>query len=178
MPGFIASLITTHHGVPPTDEYTPVGADNDLLRTDNPGYWLATTPTAQAPNTIPTAAELNPNLLSNDEDAPYSQTISTPAPRYFSINPTQSGYLILNLRDYPNWDVTGCGEDTMQCEHYPQSQRDDGLINLKLPPGPRDIHITWQRTWDQNLGLLTTALAILVFLCETWLTSRTSRQSP
>jgi hypothetical protein len=169
LPTSIAALFITHHGAPPTDEYTPTNADNDHLRTDNPGYWLTQDPNAPAPNTTPTPAELNPTLATDDTPLPDSQTLSTPAPHHFTINPTAPGYLILNLRDYPAWDVVGCGEDSMECEHYPQSQRDDGLINLKLPPGQRTIDITWHRTLDQTLGLFTSALALiaLTLTCRT-----------
>jgi hypothetical protein len=161
MPGFIDAIVASHHGVMPTDEYTPLNADNDVLRTDNPGYWLAAMPGAPAPNTHPTAAELNPSLLTDDAEPPLNQTVSTPAPRDFFLNLPEPKYLILNLRDYPNWDVTGCGEDTMECEHYPQPKRDDGLIALELPRGKREIRILWQRTWDQNAGLALSLISLL-----------------
>ncbi|MGA7157536.1 MAG: hypothetical protein WBY53_11845, partial [Acidobacteriaceae bacterium] len=61
-PTHLAQLFRTHHGFPPTDEYTPTTADNDPLRSDNPAYWLAHSPNDPAPNTHPTAAELNPTL--------------------------------------------------------------------------------------------------------------------
>jgi hypothetical protein len=163
-PASIASSLGTGHGVSPTDEYTPNNADNDLLRTGNPGYWLAARPTDPAPNTVPTPTELNPAANTDDFPIPFAQTLSTPAPHDFAIEPTQHGYLILNLRSYPNWEIVGCGDDTMECEHYPQAHRDDGLIALELPRGQRDIRITWHRTWDQNLGLAITCLALLDIL--------------
>jgi hypothetical protein len=39
-PTNIAALLSTHHGLGPTDEYTPTAADNDLLRSNNPAFWL------------------------------------------------------------------------------------------------------------------------------------------
>jgi hypothetical protein len=161
LPTSIATLFRTGHGAPPTDEYTPNNADNDLLRTDNPGYWLAATPNAPAPNTTPTFGELHPTLATDDTPIPDSQTFSTPAPHHITINPTAPTYLILNLRDYPNWDVTGVGSDTESLEHYPQSQRDDGLLALSLPAGMRTIDIQWHPTLDQTLGLITSALALI-----------------
>jgi hypothetical protein len=169
-PSAIADLLVTHHGVQPTDEYTPTNADNDLLRTGNPAFWLAARPTDPAPNTIPTPTELNPNINTDDLPIPLAQTLSTPAPRHFTIHTATPSYLILNLRDYPNWDITGCGEDTMECEHYPQPKRDDGLIALELPSGQRKINILWHHTWDQNLGLLITCLALLDLLIAFFIT--------
>jgi hypothetical protein len=69
--------------------------------------------------------------------------------------------LVLNLRDYANWDVTGTRPDTMSVEQYPQSRRDDGLITMQLPRGQRTIDITWHRTLDQTLGLLLTLLSLI-----------------
>jgi hypothetical protein len=69
--------------------------------------------------------------------------------------------LVLNLRDYPNWDVTGTGPDTMSVEHYPQPRRDDGLITMQLPRGLRTIDITWHRTPEQTLGLLLTLISLI-----------------
>ncbi len=39
-PTHLAQLFSTHHGFPPTDEYTPTAADNDPLRSNNPAYWV------------------------------------------------------------------------------------------------------------------------------------------
>ncbi|MGA8939945.1 MAG: hypothetical protein WB439_12355, partial [Acidobacteriaceae bacterium] len=72
-PSHLAQLFTTHHGFPPTDEYTPTTADNDPLRSNNPAYWLLpanTNPNTPAPNTTPTAAELNPTLDTDDTPIP------------------------------------------------------------------------------------------------------------
>ena len=160
-PTQLAQLFSTHHGFPPTDEYTPSTADNDPLRSNNPAYWLATHPNDPAPNTTPTAVELNPSLDTDDTPIPETQTLSTPAPRHFTITLTQPSYLVLNLRDYPNWDVTGTGPDTMSVEHYPQPRRDDGLITMQLPRGLRTIDVTWHCTPDQTLGLLLTLISLI-----------------
>ncbi len=161
-PTHLAQLFTTHHGFPPTDEYTPTLADNDPLRTNNPAYWLARSPNDPAPNTTPTAAELNPTLDTDDTPIPDTETLSTPAPHHLTLNLAQPSILVLNLRDYPNWDVTGTGLDTMSIEHYPEPPRNDGLIALQLPRGQRTINITWHRTPDQTLGLILSALSLIV----------------
>jgi len=165
LPTSIATLFRTGHGAPPTDEYTPNNADSDLLRTDNPGYWLATTPNAQAPNTTPTFGELHPTLPTDDVTIPDSQTLSTAAPHHFLVHAPARGYLILNLRDYPNWRVqvsgpTLCGTTPNFVDHQ---QRDDGLLAIQLFAGTYTIDITWHRTIDQTLGLITSALALVAF---------------
>ncbi|HZL24988.1 MAG TPA: hypothetical protein VFC39_00495, partial [Acidobacteriaceae bacterium] len=53
LPTTRAQQFATHHGVDPTDEYTPNNADNDVLRADDPPYWLSTDPAAFAPGTTP-----------------------------------------------------------------------------------------------------------------------------
>jgi hypothetical protein len=164
LPSAVAARLATHHGFPPTDEYTPSAADNDILRSDNPGYWLlpaTANPNTPAPNTTPTATELDPAIDNDDTPIPIPQTLSTQAPHRLSLNLPQPATLVLNLRAYPNWDVTGSGPDTMSIEHYPSPARDDGLITMQLPRGERDIDITWHRTPDQTLGLAISALALL-----------------
>jgi len=165
-PAAIAALFRGHHGAQPTDEYTPTDADNDVLRTDLPGYWLAADPNAPAPYSTPTAAELNPSLQTDDTPIHDAQTLSTPAPRYLTFNLTQPAALILHLRDYPNWIITRNGNPLL-----PHLQRDDGLIAVALPAGPSTIDISWHRTWDQNLGLALSLCGLLA-LALTFCTRR------
>jgi hypothetical protein len=176
-PASVASSLATHHGVMPTDEYTPTDADNDLLRTDDPGYWLAAHPTDPAPYTVPTPTELNPNANTDDIPIPFAETLSTHAPQRFTVDLTHAAFLILNLRSYPNWDIATCAPNTTTCTHSPHLRRDDGLIALELPPGQRTIQITWHRTLDQNLGLALTLLALtLLALLDLALAALKQRQ--
>jgi hypothetical protein len=158
MPVFIDAIVADHHGVMPTDEYTPLNADNDVLRTDNPGYWLAATPGAPAPNTHPTAAEFNPTLPNDDVEPPLSQTVSTPAPRHLELNLTQPEDLVLNLRDYPDWQVKRNGASITK-----HLQRDDGLLAIALPAGISVIDIQWRETRDQQFGLGLSGCGLLAF---------------
>ncbi len=159
-PTALAHLFTTHHGFPPTDEYTPAPADNDPLRTNNPAYWLAHSPNDPAPNTLPTPTELNPNLNTDDTPIPPSQTLSTPAPHRLTLTLTQPSFLILNLRAYPAWHITTTPRLSPSAQDSTRP-RDDGLMALQLPRGPSTITITWRRTPDQQLGLALTLLALL-----------------
>jgi hypothetical protein len=172
-PTHLAQLFTTHHGFPPTDEYTPTLADNDPLRSNNPAYWLAPSPNDPAPNTTPTAVELNPSLDTDDTPIPDAQTLSTPAPHHFHLHAPTRSYLILNLRDYPNWDITEADPNSMERYHPAHNLRNDGLVALSLYYGSDyTIDITWHRTLDQQLGLILTALSLIALA----FTYRRSRQ--
>ena len=173
-PTHLAHLFATHHGFPPTDEYTPTAADNDPLRSDNPSFWLlpltgnpATNPNLPAPHTLPTAAELNPSLNTDDTPIPDTQTLSTPAPHHLILNLTQPSLLVLNLRAYPQWHVTitpkpsPSAQDPTAQDPAQHLTRTDGLLTLALPAGHSILTITWHRTLDEQLGLLLSAVSLL-----------------
>jgi hypothetical protein len=162
LPSAIAARLSTHHGFPPTDEYTPSAADNDILRSDNPGYWLlpaTANPNTPAPNTTPTATELDPAIDNDDTPIPLPQTLSTEAPQHLTLNLPQPATLVLNLRAYPNWIVsTGC-EHCRFYNIFTPIPRDDGLLAIAVPRGTSTIDITWHRTSDQTLGLVLSVIA-------------------
>ncbi len=163
-PTAAASLFNTHHGVTPTDEYTPNDADNDVLRSNNPGYWLTTDPAGFAPNTLPNLGATDPSFA---DDLDPEQTISAQAPQHLVLNLPQPETLVLNLRDFPDWRLTRNGS-----ELPPHVERDDGLLAIALPAGPSTLDITWKYTLDQKLGLAITACALAAF----GLTFRRSRK--
>jgi hypothetical protein len=133
------ALFHSNQGAEPTDEYTPIDADNDSLAPNNPPYWLSSDPNAKAP----------------------SNTIPGPAPTHLTTNAPAPEDIILNLRDYPTWHITLNG--ALITNHL---QRDDGLIALPIPTGPSTIDITDTRTLDETLGdiLSIASLALLLFL--------------
>jgi hypothetical protein len=136
------ALFQSNKGTEPTDEYTPVNADNDSLAPANPPYWLTSDPDANAPiNTIP-----------------------GPVPTHFAVKSPAPEDLILNLRDYPSWRITRSGTPITN-----RLQRDDGLIAIPIPAGPSTIDITYTQTRDQTLGdiLSLASLALLLFLLRT-----------
>jgi hypothetical protein len=177
-PPVILDFFNHHHGVMPTDEYTPNLADNDLLRTDNPAYWLAplNAPNTPAPNTVPTPNELHPGANTDDYVAPAEETISTPAPRHLTLHLDQPAILVLHLRDYPNWQVsTGC-PTCLFFNVLPHLQRDDGLLAIALPgAGDYTLDIHWRSSLDQKLGI---TLSILALIILTVLISRKPKPSP
>ncbi|HEX4154776.1 MAG TPA: hypothetical protein VHY48_04105 [Acidobacteriaceae bacterium] len=154
LPSARAQLFATHHGAPPTDEYTPTAADNDVLRWDDPSFWLSPNPSAFAANTVPNPAA---TILNYDVPPPIAQTISGVAPHHLQLNLIRPETLILNLRDYPAWQITRNG--ALITNHL---QRDDGLLAVALPAGTSTIDIRWHRTWDQRLGDFISACALLL----------------
>jgi len=169
LPKARAEQFATHHGVDPTDEYTPNDADNDVLRADDPPYWLSPNPAAFAPNTTP-----NPQTLITPPLTPPDTTSSTPAPAGtipFSSEPidlhvyvAKNETLILNLRDYPNWNVVVGDPNSLNGLDLAHIKRDDGLIAIApYNSGDYIIHITWRRTLDEQLGLLVSLLALCLY---------------
>ena len=130
-------LFQSNGGVLPTDEYTPVKADNDVLRADNPPYWLANSPTVIAPSTG------RPG----------------PAPIHLSVSAPSAEFLILNLRDYPAWRITLNGLSAPDRE-----ERDDGLIALPIPAGVSNIDIHYGRMADEIGGDIISLLAVVTLL--------------
>ena len=164
-PAATAQLFRTGHGVAPTDEYTPNNADNDYLRSNSPAYWLAPDPDAFAPNTLP-----NPNAAAPNVDfgpPPPSQTRSTPAPRDLHLQLAAPGFVILNLRDFPNWTITRDGAAPPA-----RTQRDDGLIALELPAGFTELHIRWRTGRDRILGALLSVISVIALALLTFARSR------
>jgi hypothetical protein len=147
------ALFHSNQGTDPTDEYTPITADNDSLAHTDPPYWLA-------PNPEDTATAMAP-IYQCSENCP-SKSIASPgpAPTHFSVNPAAPANLILNLRDYPAWRITLNG--TLITTHL---DRDDGLIALPIPSGPSTIDITYAQTVDQTVAdiIAMVSLALLIF---------------
>ncbi len=153
-PSFQAAAFTAGHGVLPTDEYTPGDADNDVQRTDNPGYWLVQgDPNQPAPGTL---ANPNETITNYDGPIPFENTISMRAPKQIKLSLQAPTILVLNLREFPAWHVFRNGSPWSEREH-----RDDGLLAVPLPSGDSVINIRWQRSWDQNVGFVITAFALL-----------------
>jgi hypothetical protein len=141
VPTRLAIFRSANPGSEPTDEYTPIGADNESLDDSNPGYWLAASPNTPAP------AHATPG----------------PSPHHLDLNPTAPQILILNLRDYPAWQLRINNSPVTARLH-----RRDGLIAIPLPAGPAHLDITYATLPDQRLGylisLISAAVLILVLL--------------
>ena len=131
------AVFQSNGGTDPTDEYTPVPADNEILKLNNPSYWLADSPDAPAPPTI----------------AP------GPAPTHLILAASRAQDLILNLREYPAWRITVNG---VPAPH--PAQRPDGLVVIPISAGPSTIDIRYAQAFDQTLGYTVTLIALALFL--------------
>jgi hypothetical protein len=156
-------LFASHHGVGPTDEYTPTEADNDQLRWDDPSWWLSSNANAPGPHTVPNPAA---TILDYDQPPPLEQTVSGQAPTHLQLDLPYPQWLILNLRDYPAWNILVNGR---KATHM---QRDDGLVALSLPSGASDIEVRWRRLPDVWLGDGVTLCALVTF---GWIVMRSRR---
>lgn len=137
VPERLAIFRSANPGTDPTDEYTPITADNDSLHPSNPGYWFALSPNASAPDSATPAA----------------------APRSLELSPSSSAILILNLRNYPIWRITRNG--AVITTRLP---RKDGLIAIPLPAGPSHIEISDAFVPDQWLGVLISTLSLTILI--------------
>jgi hypothetical protein len=137
------ALFHSNQGTDPTDEYTPIAADNDSLAHANPAFWLSPDPNAKAP----------------------ANTTPGPAPNHLALNSPIPQILILNLRDYPTWRITLNGVSvTPRNPQDQQDQRDDGLIAIPIPAGPSTVSITYAETRDQVLGDVLTTLSLILLV--------------
>lgn len=139
VPERLAVFRSANPGTDPTDEYTPVEADNDSDNHQNPGYWLSKNPTSPAP----------------ESSAP------GPPPSSVNLSPVAPTSLILNRRDYPAWHITRNGAPVIT-----RLSRADGLIAIPLPAGPAKIEIRYAFMNDQKLGYFCSAVctALLIAL--------------
>ncbi|HZL28308.1 MAG TPA: hypothetical protein VFC39_17435, partial [Acidobacteriaceae bacterium] len=92
-----------------------------------------------------------------------TDTASAEAPRHLKLILPQPEILILNLRDYPAWDVAVNTPHQIAPEWPRHIRRDDGLIAIPLRAGNNTIDIFWRHTLDEQLGLLISALAVCVY---------------
>ena len=164
LPAARLARFETHHGVGPTDEYTPEDADNDQLRWDDPAWWLAATPNAPGPGTVPNPAA---TITDYDEPPPMDQTVAGFAPHQLTLRLDRPEDLILNLRDYPAWQVTVNGH--LQAKHL---ERDDGLLGLALPAGQNTVNVRWRTLPDAWAG---EALTTVSLIGAGWLAWRSRR---
>ncbi|MDR3746344.1 MAG: hypothetical protein P4K80_09470 [Acidobacteriaceae bacterium] len=168
------ALFHSDLGADPTDEYTPVTADNDALNpegavhTPAPAYWIADTPNAPSPTSSAKARTDADDDADVSDHAPQNEvaTQSAPtnlAPTHLTLATPRAEFLILNLRNYPAWSITRNGVAIPQDEQR-ENLRDDGLIAIALPAGLSTVDIRFACTADQSLGDILTLIALVLLL--------------
>jgi hypothetical protein len=134
------ALFHSNVGTDPTDEYTPVNADNDSLKPGNPPYWLGDSPDATPP------AGAQPGGV----------------PSHLTVVAPHAEWAILNLRYYPNWVVRRQGtEGNLSAD---VRRRTDGLIKIQIPAGVSNLDIAYRRSFDETAGDAITLLALALYL--------------
>jgi hypothetical protein len=128
-------------GTDPTDEYTPQNDDNDVLRHDDPPFWLAADPDAAAPKGM----------------------AAGPVARRFTVSSDRVQVLILNLRAYPAWRVRVNGVLVR-----PRGERADGLMAVPVPTGRDLISIAYGRTEDETVGMGISGVSVLLLVGMGW----------
>jgi hypothetical protein len=131
------ALFHSSAGTDPTDEYTPVNADNDALNPNDPPDWLAA-----APN-----------------DPPPSAAEPGPAPMHLIFTASRAGNLILNLRNYPSWHIFLNNQPDLVRVH-----RRDGLIAIPVPAGTFSVDIRYAHAPDQMIGDVISLLGLGLFV--------------
>ena len=147
-PADLARQFQAGTGVEATDEYTPEPADNDVLHPGSPPFWLGASP-----------------------DQPAPKGASGPAPRQLTVRLSRPEYLILNLRDFPAWQVMVNGESARD-----RPERDDGLLTLSLPPGEDRVAVRERLTPDHIAGDLLSIAALMVTAGLAWAGQLTRRR--
>jgi hypothetical protein len=131
------ALFHSNSGTDPTDEYTPVNADNDALNPNNPPDWLAAKPT----------------------DPPPSAAQPGPAPMHLTVNAPRDEDLILNLRNYPAWYTFLNDQSDRSRMHRP-----DGLIAIPVPAGTSTVDIRYAHMPDETIGDVISLLGLGFFV--------------
>jgi hypothetical protein len=131
------ALFHSNQGTDPTDEYTPIQIDGDALHPGDPPFWVVP---ASDPNAAPTP------------HAPPG-----PAPAHLILDAPVPERLVLNLRQYPAWQIHLNGSIVQPLS----PKRRDGLIAIALPAGRDTIDLRLVRTADQDAGLAIGAVAAL-----------------
>ena len=131
------ALFHSSKGTDPTDEYTPTQVDGDALQPGDPPYWL-----------IP---------VSDPNAPPATRVVPGPAPSHFTLDAPAPEHLVLNLRQYPAWQVRLNGTIVQPLS----PKRHDGLITIAVPAGRDSIDLQSIRTPDEDAGLAITGAAAL-----------------
>ena len=148
------------HGPP---EYTPIGADVAQLQPAAPRVWFyAAAEVAQA----------NPNA--HHELPEHAQiTRWAPTAKQFSADLAQPSIAILQLMDYPAWQVRINGASMPKAP-----PAGSGQMQIVLPAGHSEIEVKFTRTPDRTLGDIISALSLLLLAFVTWRERHKSRTQP
>jgi len=152
-----------------TDEYTPIGADTDDLQHDAPRVWLYN------------AAELPELQPAKHVELPQHPTIIQWSPEYkhFSVDVPENSIAILQLMDYPAWQVRvhtpGAPADSafsvgryVQQNLWKVHPASSGQLQIRLPAGRHDVEVKFDHTGDRILADVISGLSMLLLAWVAW----------
>ena len=136
-----------------TDEYTPVGANTDDLQHDAPRVWLYN------------AAEVGESQPAQHNEIRQHAVIEQWSPEYkhFSANVPTDTIAILQLMDYPAWQVRIDGQPAKKAV-----TASSGQIQIALQGGHSDVEVKFVHTADRILADIISALALLLLAWVAW----------
>ena len=170
VPGML-NTYRSGHGVPGTDEYAAMDADDAQIATGLPAACLVTDPDTTLgkstgdPDANP---EWQPNQGGCDQTFSASPLRARDHAEHFEMRgrAVHAGYLVLRLTRYPAWQVMLNGRQVAD-----MPQRNDGLLTIPVPQGPVEVTVDWTTTPDVLAGRWLSALALLL-LTALWLLER------
>jgi len=143
-------------GTEGTDEYTPIGVDNDAVQQHLPlvrvlrSAWDDTADDTAADN--PEWRAGNPGSIAAQVEARRRNgehwTVSIVTP--------EKGFAVLRVMDYPSWRVTVDGQSVNS-----RPLREDGLMTVPVNAGSHVVEVTWASTRDVVAGRVVSAIALL-----------------
>ncbi len=159
IPAQIAAFPTT--GFAGTDEYTPAGAENDIIQQGLPPIRLLRSADGEESPT-----DDNPQWTSDaaqEVAAAMAISGSNPEEMTATIASSSAGFAVLRLMDYPAWRVTVNGTELRERPH-----RSDGLMVVPIAAGTNRIEVRWRLTRDQTGGILLSLAALAITLALAW----------
>jgi hypothetical protein len=158
-------------GVPGTDEYAAMDADDAQIATGLPAACLVTDPfnTLGRSTGDPDANPVwQPDQDSCDQTFSASQLQAKDHSEHFELrgSTVHAGYLVLRLTRYPAWRVMLNGRRVAG-----PPRRNDGLLTIPVPQGPVELTVDWTAAPDVIAGRWLSALAVLL-LTALWLLER------
>ena len=159
----VLAMMEVYHtgaGFEGTGEYEPPGADNSLLAAGLPAACLVSK----------SSTKLGVREVGSDADsAPVWQSEQGSCEAILAADRSQTehlhiaavaphaGFLILQMRSYPAWQVKVNGQPVSNLP-----RRNDGLMAVPVPQGPVDLTVDWSTTPDVLAGRWISALALLL----------------
>ena len=162
-------------GVPGTDEYAPMDADDSQVATGLPAACLVTDPFTTLGKST---GEADANPVWQADQGSCDQTFSEWPPRavnhaeHFELrgSAVHSGYLVLRLTRYPAWRVELNGRPVSGLP-----QRNDGLLTVPVALGAVDLTVDWTTTPDVIAGRCLSGIAVLLLTALCLLERRLSK---